>query len=103
MKRKGRKITTWMVAGILISSTFSAGCEPSGWFGSNFSMNVVVPLGLAGTPGLLNPFGIVQAWVNAWVAGSQASDTTTTDDTESPLVVPSPSAPVDPSIAVVVG
>jgi hypothetical protein len=45
--------------------TLSIGCNPANFFGSNFSLNFVMPLGLAGTPGLLNPFGTVQALVNS--------------------------------------
>ena len=50
---------------LLACSALCSGCDPASWFGSNMNVNVVMPLGLGGTPGRLNPFGIVQAFVNS--------------------------------------
>lgn len=62
--------TRWTRVGLtsvvlLVCVTFSTGCNPANWFSGGASVNVIVPMGLAGSPGLLNPFGIVQAIVNA--------------------------------------
>lgn len=67
MKRKTRRMTAWMLACCIGVSALSSGCSIHNWlgiFGPNFSINLVIPLGLNGNPGLLNPFGIVQALVN---------------------------------------
>lgn len=56
-----------MLAGCIAASALSSGCAIHNWlgiFGPNFSINLVIPLGLNGNPGLLNPFGIIQALVN---------------------------------------
>ena len=73
MKHLQRTVSTWVIVGTLLCSVLSSGCEPLNWFGNNLSANVVVPLGLAGTPGLFNPFGIVQALVNAVLGVSGSS------------------------------
>jgi len=44
------------------SALFATGCDAN-----DLTINYILPLGLAGTPGLLNPFGIVQAFVNSWL------------------------------------
>lgn len=67
MRRKNRKITTWAVLALLSCATVSTGCEPSGLLGANLNLNFIVPLGLNGTPGFYNPFGLVQALVNSLV------------------------------------
>jgi len=98
MKRQSRTVSAWVLVALLTCSMLTAGCEPLGWFGPNFNVYTVIPLGLGGSPGLLNPFGIVQAVVNALLGmdaggggGSQA------------YVTPQPPAPVNPAIPVVVG
>ncbi len=103
MNRNGRMITTWTMVVAIACSTLAAGCEPSNFFGSNLNVNVVVPLGLAGTPGLLNPFGVVQAFVNALLG----ADASTGDTSESGDPIPStgatPPGHIDPSISAVLG
>ena len=107
MRRKDRTITTWALIVVVACSAFSAGCEPTNWFRSNFNLNVVVPLGLGGTPGLLNPFGIVQAWVNAMLGagaadGGGGTEGGTDGDTGGvPVETPAPPTHVDPSIGVI--
>lgn len=67
MKRNTRKMTALMLAGCIGASALSSGCSIHNWlgiFGPNFRINLVIPLGLNGNPGLLNPFGIIQALVN---------------------------------------
>lgn len=49
---------------MLTASIFSTGCDPVDWVGPNLTIFLSVPFGLGGNPGLLNPFGIVQALVN---------------------------------------
>lgn len=84
MKLKRRTLSVWALVGLLTFATFSAGCEPAHWFGSGLNVNVVVPMGLGGTPGLLNPFGIVQAIVNSMLGTSSSSgESTSTDDSSS--------------------
>ncbi len=101
MNRCGRTITTWTLVGMMACTTLAAGCEPSNFFRSNLSVNVVVPLGLAGTPGLLNPFGVVQAVVNAMLG----ADASTAEASGSGDPVPSTAATspgyVDPAISAV--
>lgn len=83
---------------LVVCSTMCMGldCSPSRWFGDNFSLNVVVPMGLGGTPGVLNPFGIVQALVNAQLdvdGDSSGSD--------SPGASPAPAPTFDPAVTAV--
>jgi hypothetical protein len=91
MKRHTHKLTLCAVAALTVCSTFSTGCEPLNWFGTGFSLNFVVPLGLAGTPGLLNPFGIVQAVVNTALgltsSGSSSSAYTTPASSTNPPAI----------------
>lgn len=63
-KRAYRKAVNGAMVALLACSALCSGCEPANWFG-NMNVNVVMPLGLGGTPGRLNPFGIVQAFVNS--------------------------------------
>ncbi len=97
MKRQGRTVSTWVLVAVLTCSMLTAGCEPLGWFGPNFNVYTVIPLGLGGTPGLLNPFGIIQGLVNALLgidaggSGNQA------------YVAPQPSSPANPAIPVILG
>ena len=53
MIRNTRRLTAWTLVPFLFASALSGGC----------SINLVIPLGLNGNPGLLNPFGIIQALV----------------------------------------
>lgn len=62
MKRERKRITRLTAICLTTAALFATGCDAN-----NLSINYVLPLGLAGTPGLLNPFGIVQAFVNAWL------------------------------------
>jgi hypothetical protein len=73
MKRARRPITIAALLAILLCSTFSTGCNPLGWFGSNFTLTLYIPLGLDGTPGILNPFGIFQALVDQWTTPAQGT------------------------------
>lgn len=60
-----------MLAGCITASALSSGCAIHNWlgiFGPNFTINLVIPLGLNGNPGLLNPFGIIQALVSGTLA-----------------------------------
>ncbi len=74
MRRERRLLTTWILIALMFCSTASLGCDLVGLFGSNMSVNMVVPVGLGGSPGLLNPFGIVQAWVNSLIGGGSEDD-----------------------------
>jgi hypothetical protein len=64
MNRTRRMIATMMLVAMLLCSAFSTGCSPLNWFGSNFTLTIYIPLGLDGTPGIFNPFGIFQALAN---------------------------------------
>lgn len=101
MTRSATSRTSWIVAALLICSTFSIGCNPINWFGSNASYNLIIPMGLGGTPGLLNPFGIVQAMVNAALGIG-----TTTDEGSASYPIPtsssSPTTALNPAIGVIV-
>lgn len=66
MIRQTRKITAWTLAACISASALSGGCaidNPLGFIGPNLTINLILPLGLNGNPGLLNPFGIIQALV----------------------------------------
>jgi hypothetical protein len=100
MKRSTRKLTIWAMAALVTCSTFSIGCEPLNWFGTGFSLNFVIPLGLGGTPGLLNPFGIVQAIVNSALGVGTSGESTATFPV--PAASTTPSAIFVPGIGTVV-
>jgi hypothetical protein len=103
LRRYGRRITTWALIGTLACSMLAAGCEPSNFFRSNFGVNIVLPMGLGGTPGLLNPFGIVQAFVNTLLGtGSSGEEETEGGGTDSSAAAVPPTF-LDPAIGVVVG
>ena len=87
---------------IMTCSLLSTGCEPANWFGSNFGLTVVVPVGLGGSPGVLNPFGIVQALVNA-LLGTAASTGGVAVADQNPAAAPSAPAQFDPAITPVLG
>lgn len=74
MTRLRRNVAAWALAGILLCSPLSGGCDVLSFFGPNFSMDIVIPLGLGGSPGLLNPFGAVQAAVNAMLGLDSSSE-----------------------------
>ncbi|MBN2560966.1 MAG: hypothetical protein JXQ75_08555 [Phycisphaerae bacterium] len=99
MTRKGRPITAWALVVILVCSSLAVGCEPTNFFRSNLNVNLVVPLGFAGTPGLLNPFGIVQAWINALLGADATGDDG--GGSQSPTAAPSPPTSLDPSIGAI--
>ncbi|MCA9255858.1 MAG: hypothetical protein KDA33_09480 [Phycisphaerales bacterium] len=63
MKKPTRR-SKLALSAMLTASLFSTGCDPVDWVGPNLTVYLSVPFGLAGNPGLLNPFGIVQALVN---------------------------------------
>lgn len=62
--KKSTKRNKLAVSMMLTASLFSTGCNPVDWVGPNLTIFLSVPFGLGGSPGLLNPFGIVQALVN---------------------------------------
>jgi len=65
MTRHTGRITTWtLIITLVTTTTLSTGCSSLFTSGSA-SYNVIIPLGLGGSPGVFNPFGIVQALVNA--------------------------------------
>ena len=69
MKKPIRR-TRLALCTVLGLSALTAGCDPVNWVGPNWFISLNVPLGLGGSPGLLNPFGLVQALVNAAVDGT---------------------------------
>ena len=89
MIRERRIITRLTAVCLTASALFAAGCD-----GSDFNFNIVVPVGLGGTPGILNPFGIVQAFVNAWLSTilPSGSTSTTTTGTSTTAGLPTPSS-----------
>ena len=95
MKRTARILTIWA---LVTCFTFSTGCNP---LNSVANVNVIVPLGLGGTPGLLNPFGIIQAMVN-----SALGTGTTTSGTTATFPVPAgstlPPSVIEPGTGVVI-
>jgi hypothetical protein len=63
---KPRRLTTiCTLTAMLVCTTLSTGCDALRFFGPNLTIGFTIPLGLNGSPGILNPFGIVQALVNA--------------------------------------
>jgi len=89
--------TRWTRVGLtsvalLVCLTLSTGCNPINWF-SGGSVNVIVPMGLGGSPGLLNPFGIVQALVNAALGLTASGDEAS--------AYPVPSSSTDATIAAI--
>lgn len=97
MRRHQRTISTWAILAVLACSFLSTGCEPLNWFGNNLSLNFVVPLGLGGTPGVFNPFGIVQALVNAALGADESSNSAY----ENPAAAPTDTTTYDPAVNVV--
>jgi hypothetical protein len=98
MKRNTRIFTIWAMAALAVCSTCSTGCDP---LNSINSLNIIIPLGLGGTPGLLNPFGIIQAMVN-----SALGTGTTTDGTTATFPVPEastlPPSVIEPGTGIVI-
>jgi hypothetical protein len=94
MTRNKRTWTGLAAAALVICSTFSTGCDLINFFGTGFSVNLIVPMGLGGTPGFLNPFGITQALVN------EALGLTTTEST---AAFPVPSTNATTPVAVLPG
>ncbi|MFH1417707.1 MAG: hypothetical protein ABII12_05400 [Planctomycetota bacterium] len=97
MRRERRLLTSWILIALMLCSTGSVGCDPTGWFGSNMSVNVIVPVGLGGSPGLLNPFGVVQAWVNSLIGTADSSD----DGDGGAAGSSNPAQSIDPAIPVI--
>lgn len=95
-------MTTYALVGLLACTSFSAGCEVTSLFGTNMTVDLIVPLGLGGTPGLFNPFGLVQAWVNS-LFGARAPAVTGGEGDEATPDGSSPPIVVDPAISVIVG
>jgi len=58
------RLTTFVMLALLLCCTLSSGCRAVRLFGPNFSLSLIIPLGLNGNPGILNPFGLVQGVVN---------------------------------------
>lgn len=79
---RNRMVTKWTALSLVLSATLATGCEPLNWFGTNLTITNIVPVGLGGSPGLLNPFGIVQAFVNS-LLGIGTTTTTETSDSGS--------------------
>ena len=46
---------------LFLCSSLSVGCIPVGFLGANLRIDLNIPLGLNGSPGIFNPFGLVQA------------------------------------------
>src|SRR5262245_44948746 len=68
-----------------------AGCGLPGWVGPNLNISYIIPLGFGGAPGMFNPYGIVQALVNAFLGAAltNTDETTSTgNDGASPSVNP---------------
>jgi hypothetical protein len=86
MNRFKRNITWTLVCLMSFFTLSGTSCE-------NVNINYIVPLGFAGTPGVFNPFGIVQAFVNAWLGtvlpGSSSSSSASSSDSSSGIA-PSP-------------
>ena len=95
MRRKNRITTAMVCICVAFCSAFSTGCL----FGENLTITAVIPVGLAGTPGFLNPFGIVQAFVNAALSSilGTGSSTTSSSGSTAATITPSPT----PSIAAI--
>lgn len=102
MNRANRPAAVAAIVAILTCSLLSTGCEPLNWFGSNFALTVVVPVGLGGSPGILNPFGIVQAIVNALLGTGAAGGGAAAPDAN-PAAASSPPTAVDPAVIAVLG
>lgn len=94
MKSSQRALTVWGLVVVVICSTLATGCTPLNWFGNNLDVNVVIPLGLGGSPGIFNPFGIVQALVNSALGQGGSNNATAY---ENPAGAPSSPTPIDPA------
>lgn len=62
MRRTRHRMLRLALAGLIACSTLSGGCF---LMRDNVSINLIIPLGFGGSPGVFNPFGIVQAVVNS--------------------------------------
>lgn len=85
-----RKPLATLLFPILLSMGI-AGCSLPGFVGPNININYIIPLGFGGAPGMFNPYGIVQALVNAFLGAALSNTdepTTTGRDTASPSVNP---------------
>ncbi|MBI5762123.1 MAG: hypothetical protein HZA51_01220 [Planctomycetes bacterium] len=78
------RITAWIMIALLSCSLVgSAGCE-------NVNVNYILPLGFGGTPGVFNPFGITQAFVNAWLGAVLPSSSSSSSGSSSSVISTSP-------------
>ena len=95
MRRKNRITTAMVCICVACCSVLSTGCL----IGENLTITTVIPVGLAGTPGLLNPFGIVQAFVNAALSNilGTGSTSSSSGSSTSSTITPSPT----PSVAAI--
>jgi hypothetical protein len=81
------RIRIWISLMLILCLVTSGGCSLSGLLGPNLSINVVIPLGLGGAPGAFNPFGMMQAMINAILGDAVTSTdgaTSTSTGTTSP-------------------
>jgi len=62
MRRPRRPVYAVCAIGLVACALLSSGCILAH---DNVSINLIVPLGFGGSPGIFNPFGIVQALVNS--------------------------------------
>lgn len=74
MKRVARIRAVVLVVALLATTTVGSGCRLTNFFSDNFSLSIIIPLGLDGFPGVLNPFGIFTSLFDAIVnpGGSSA-------------------------------
>lgn len=64
------KMLRFTLACLMLCAIHATGCTGAArFFGSNFSLNLIVPTGFGGNPGFYNPFGLTQALVNALIGG----------------------------------
>ncbi len=69
MRSYRSKMVSVLMVCLMVCSIGATGCEATRFFGSNFSLNLIVPTGFGGNPGFYNPFGLTQALVNALIGG----------------------------------
>lgn len=91
MRSARSKFVSLVMTGALVFTVCgAAGCDASGFFGPNFSVNLIIPTGFGGNPGAYNPFGITQAIVNAFLGAGSTGGTTTTGSGSGSGATPSP-------------
>lgn len=72
----------------IAAGLLTTGCDPVDWVGPNLTVFLTVPFGLGGNPGLLNPFGIVQALVNNALGVNSTSNNQTAAADTAPRATP---------------